>query len=39
MNLAAFLMVMLEKRQARRNEWHIRERTFFVWKKQGDACF
>jgi len=29
-NLAAFLMVMLDKRRARRNEWRIRERTFFA---------
>jgi len=29
-NLAAFLMVMLDKHRARRNEWRIREQTFFV---------
>lgn len=30
-NLAGFTMVMLDKRRARRNEWRIKERTFFLW--------
>jgi uncharacterized membrane protein YsdA (DUF1294 family) len=30
-NLAGFIMVILDKRRARRNEWRIRERTFFLW--------
>lgn len=30
-NLVGFIMVMLDKRRARRNEWRIRERTFFLW--------
>jgi uncharacterized membrane protein YsdA (DUF1294 family) len=30
-NLAGFIMVMLDKRWARRHEWRIRECTFFLW--------
>ncbi len=30
-NLASFTLVMLDKRKARRDEWRIRERTFFLW--------
>jgi len=30
-NLAGFIMIMLDKRRARRGEWRIRERTFFLW--------
>ncbi|MGL6016316.1 MAG: DUF1294 domain-containing protein [Selenomonadaceae bacterium] len=30
-NLAAFCLVLLDKRRARRQEWRIRERTFFLW--------
>jgi uncharacterized membrane protein YsdA (DUF1294 family) len=30
-NIAGFIMVMMDKRRARRNEWRIRERTFFLW--------
>lgn len=30
-NFAGFIMVRLDKRRARRNEWRIRERTFFLW--------
>lgn len=30
-NLGGFIMVMLDKRRARRDEWRIRERTFFLW--------
>jgi len=30
-NLAGFMMVMVDKRRARRDEWRIRERTFFLW--------
>lgn len=30
-NVVAFIMVTLDKRWARRNQWRIRERTFFLW--------
>ncbi|MBP2643243.1 MAG: hypothetical protein H6Q67_1130 [Firmicutes bacterium] len=30
-NLAGFILVMLDKKKARRHEWRIRERTFFLW--------
>lgn len=30
-NFAGFIMVMLDKRRARRHEWRIREQTFFIW--------
>ncbi|MBP2639859.1 MAG: hypothetical protein H6Q66_810 [Firmicutes bacterium] len=30
-NLTGFTMVLLDKRRARRNEWRIKERTFFLW--------
>lgn len=30
-NVIGFILVMLDKRRAVRNEWRIRERTFFVW--------
>lgn len=30
-NLAGFIMIMWDKRRARRDEWRIRERTFFLW--------
>lgn len=30
-NLAAFLLVLLDKRRARRGEWRVKERTFFLW--------
>lgn len=30
-NLAGFMLVMLDKRRARRNEWRISERIFFLW--------
>lgn len=30
-NLAAFILVMADKRRAQRNQWRIRERTFFLW--------
>jgi len=30
-NFAGFIMVMLDKRRAKRNESRIRERTFFIW--------
>lgn len=30
-NFAAFLLVMLDKRQARRGRWRIPERNFFLW--------
>ena len=30
-NLAAFILVMLDKRRSRRNEWRISEQTFFLW--------
>lgn len=29
-NVATFILVMLDKRRARRKEWRIRERTFFL---------
>ena len=31
LNLVGFSMIMLDKRRARRDEWRIRERTFFLW--------
>lgn len=30
-NLAGFILVWLDKRRARRDEWRFRERTFFLW--------
>ena len=30
-NLVAFLLVLLDKRRARRGEWRVKERTFFLW--------
>ena len=30
-NLAGFIMVIIDKRRSRGNEWRIRERTFFIW--------
>jgi uncharacterized membrane protein YsdA (DUF1294 family) len=30
-NFAGFIMVMMDKRRSKRNEWRIRERTFFIW--------
>lgn len=30
-NVAAFILVMLDKRRAKRHEWRISERTFFIW--------
>lgn len=30
-NIAGFIMVMLDKRRARRGEWRIRERTLYLW--------
>jgi len=30
-NLAGFIMVMLDKRRARRDDWRISEHTFFLW--------
>jgi uncharacterized membrane protein YsdA (DUF1294 family) len=30
-NLAGFFLVFLDKRRAKRAEWRIRERTFFLW--------
>jgi len=30
-NLIGFIMVLLDKRRAKQNEWRIKERTFFLW--------
>lgn len=30
-NLASFILVMLDKRRARQNEWRISERSFVLW--------
>ena len=30
-NLTAFFLIMFDKGQARRRQWRIRERTFFLW--------
>ena len=30
-NLAGFIIVMFDKRRARRDEWRISEHTFFIW--------
>ena len=30
-NLITFSLVMVDKRRAKRDEWRIRERTFFLW--------
>ena len=30
-NFAGFIMVMLDKRRSRRDEWRISEYTFFLW--------
>jgi len=30
-NVGAFILVILDKQRARKNEWRISERTFFIW--------
>ena len=30
-NFVGFMLIMIDKRRARRNEWRIRERTFFIF--------